>query len=126
VAARRACLREHGRRRAWLHGFRPRGTRTGAGDRRDGHADRGAPRRSHRTTTARTRRRSASGRIHMEYHGRPTVRPVPSAAGPTGFTMNSAHSFSYDAIAEVYATDMGRSMPFDDVGWYRRQCLARG
>jgi len=38
--------------------------------------------------------------------------------------MNSAH-FSYDAIAEVYATDMGRSMPFDDVGWYRRQCLAR-
>jgi SAM-dependent methyltransferase len=40
--------------------------------------------------------------------------------------MNSAHSFSYDAIAEVYATDMGRSMPFDDVGWYRRQCLARG
>jgi len=40
--------------------------------------------------------------------------------------MNSAHSFSYDAIAEVYATDMGRSMPFDDVGWYRRQCQARG
>ncbi|HEX3124075.1 MAG TPA: class I SAM-dependent methyltransferase [Rhodanobacteraceae bacterium] len=39
--------------------------------------------------------------------------------------MSSAH-FSYDAIAEVYATDMGRSMPFDDVGWYRRQCLTRG
>jgi SAM-dependent methyltransferase len=39
--------------------------------------------------------------------------------------MNAAH-FSYDAIAEVYATDMGRSMPFDDVGWYRRQCLTRG
>jgi SAM-dependent methyltransferase len=39
--------------------------------------------------------------------------------------MNSAH-FSYDAIAEVYTTDMGRSMPFDDVGWYRQQCLARG
>jgi len=39
--------------------------------------------------------------------------------------MSSAH-FSYDAIAEVYATDMGRSMPFDDVGWYRRQCLMRG
>jgi SAM-dependent methyltransferase len=34
--------------------------------------------------------------------------------------------FSYDAIAEVYATDMGQSMPFDDVGWYRRQCLTRG
>jgi ubiquinone/menaquinone biosynthesis C-methylase UbiE len=34
--------------------------------------------------------------------------------------------FSYDAIAEVYATDMGQSMPFDDVGWYRCQCLARG
>lgn len=39
--------------------------------------------------------------------------------------MSSAH-FSYDAIAEVYATDMGRSMPFDDVGWYRELCLARG
>ena len=39
--------------------------------------------------------------------------------------MNSAH-FSYDAIAEVYATDMGQSMPFDDVGWYRQQCLTRG
>lgn len=34
--------------------------------------------------------------------------------------------FSYDAIAEVYATDMGQSMPFDDVGWYRRECLLRG
>lgn len=32
--------------------------------------------------------------------------------------------WSYDAIAEVYATDMGQSMPFDDVGWYRRLCLA--
>jgi len=39
--------------------------------------------------------------------------------------MNPTH-FSYDAIAEVYATDMGRSMPFDDVAWYRQQCLARG
>ncbi|HET7777833.1 MAG TPA: class I SAM-dependent methyltransferase [Rudaea sp.] len=39
--------------------------------------------------------------------------------------MNSTH-FSYDAIAEVYATDMGRSMPFDDVGWYRQHCLTRG
>lgn len=33
--------------------------------------------------------------------------------------------WSYDAIAEVYATDMGQSMPFDDVGWYRRLCLAQ-
>lgn len=32
--------------------------------------------------------------------------------------------WSYDAIAEVYATDMGQSMPFDDVGWYRTLCLA--
>ena len=39
--------------------------------------------------------------------------------------MNATH-FSYDAIAEVYATDMGRSMPFDDVAWYRQQCLTRG
>jgi SAM-dependent methyltransferase len=37
----------------------------------------------------------------------------------------SSASFSYDAIAAVYATDMGRSMPFDDAGWYRRLCLAR-
>ena len=28
-------------------------------------------------------------------------------------------NWSYDAIAEVYATDMGRSMPFDDVAFYR-------
>ena len=34
--------------------------------------------------------------------------------------------FSYDAIAEVYATDMGQRMPFDDVGWYRQQCITRG
>jgi len=39
--------------------------------------------------------------------------------------MTTAH-FSYDAIAEVYATDMGQSMPFDDVGWYRQLCIARG
>ena len=39
--------------------------------------------------------------------------------------MNTAH-FSYDAIAEVYATDMGQSMPFDDVGWYRRLCMTHG
>ena len=30
--------------------------------------------------------------------------------------------WSYDAIADVYATDMGQSMPFDDVGWYRSLC----
>lgn len=35
-------------------------------------------------------------------------------------------TWSYDAIADVYATDMGRSMPFDDVGWYRCVCLAHG
>lgn len=32
-------------------------------------------------------------------------------------------SWSYDAIAAVYATDMGQSMPFDDVGFYRDVCL---
>jgi SAM-dependent methyltransferase len=31
-------------------------------------------------------------------------------------------SWSYDAIAEVYATDMGASMPFDDVGFYGALC----
>src|SRR5689334_6070935 len=30
--------------------------------------------------------------------------------------------WSYDSIAEVYATDMGASMPFDDVGFYRELC----
>lgn len=35
-------------------------------------------------------------------------------------------SWSYDAIAGVYATDMGASMPFDDVGFYRRTCRQRG
>ena len=30
--------------------------------------------------------------------------------------------WSYDSIAEVYATDMGASMAFDDVGFYRRVC----
>lgn len=34
----------------------------------------------------------------------------------------SQRDWSYDRIAEVYAADMGRSMAFDDVGWYRRQC----
>lgn len=33
-------------------------------------------------------------------------------------------SWSYDAIADVYATDMGRSMPFDDVACYRAVCRA--
>ena len=32
-------------------------------------------------------------------------------------------SWSYDAIAAVYATDMGQSMPFDDAGFYRDVCL---
>lgn len=31
-------------------------------------------------------------------------------------------AWSYDAIADVYASDMGRSMPFDDIGWYRALC----
>jgi SAM-dependent methyltransferase len=35
----------------------------------------------------------------------------------------TAARWSYDAIADVYATDMGQSMPFDDVGWYRDLCL---
>ncbi len=35
-------------------------------------------------------------------------------------------SWSYDSIAEVYATDMGQSMPFDDVAFYRSLCLAQG
>lgn len=34
--------------------------------------------------------------------------------------------WSYDAIADVYATDMGQSMPFDDVGWYREFSRAQG
>ncbi|MEP6938203.1 MAG: methyltransferase domain-containing protein [Rudaea sp.] len=36
---------------------------------------------------------------------------------------SASSAWSYDAIAEVYATDMGQSMPFDDVGWYRALCL---
>lgn len=35
-------------------------------------------------------------------------------------------NWSYDAIAEVYATDMGQSMPFDDVGFYRDLCARQG
>ncbi len=41
-------------------------------------------------------------------------------------TTADARPWSYDAIANVYATDMGQSMPFDDVGWYRNLCLTRG
>jgi SAM-dependent methyltransferase len=41
-------------------------------------------------------------------------------------TAAAAKPWSYDAIADVYATDMGQSMPFDDVGWYRDLCLSRG
>lgn len=35
-------------------------------------------------------------------------------------------SWSYDAIAAVYATDMGASMPFDDVAFYRAVCERQG
>jgi SAM-dependent methyltransferase len=35
----------------------------------------------------------------------------------------SGSAWSYDTIADVYATDMGMSMPFDDIGYYRK--LAR-
>ena len=34
--------------------------------------------------------------------------------------------WSYDLIAEVYETDMGRSMRFDDIDWYLQQCQRRG
>jgi len=40
--------------------------------------------------------------------------------------MSAKPTWSYDAIAEVYATDMGKSMPFDDVGCYIALCLAQG
>lgn len=33
--------------------------------------------------------------------------------------MSTETGWSYDQIAAVYATDMGQSMPFDDVGFYR-------
>jgi len=33
---------------------------------------------------------------------------------------------SYDRIATVYSTDMGQSMAFDDIGYYRELCLQRG
>lgn len=35
----------------------------------------------------------------------------------------SGSAWSYDQISAVYATDMGQSMPFDDVGYYREQAL---
>ena len=35
-------------------------------------------------------------------------------------------TWSYDAIAAVYATDMGASMPFDDAAFYRDVCLRQG
>ena len=34
-------------------------------------------------------------------------------------------AWSYDSLASVYATDMGSSMPFDDVGWYLARCRGR-
>lgn len=37
--------------------------------------------------------------------------------------MNTRAAWSYDAIAAVYATDMGQSMPFDDIGYYRALAL---
>src|SRR5688572_33255898 len=33
---------------------------------------------------------------------------------------------SYDQIASVYATDMGQSMAYDDVGYYLQLCKTRG
>lgn len=36
----------------------------------------------------------------------------------------SEKTWPYDLIAQVYATDMGRNMSFDDVGFYRGLCLA--
>ena len=33
---------------------------------------------------------------------------------------------SYDQIASVYATDMGQSMAYDDVGYYLQLCKGRG
>ena len=38
----------------------------------------------------------------------------------------SEAAWSYDLIADQYATDMGQSMPFDDVGYYRDTCRERG
>lgn len=51
--------------------------------------------------------------------------PNESAAPQTGERNDASATrvWSYDAIAEVYATDMGQSMPFDDIGWYRELCL---
>lgn len=38
----------------------------------------------------------------------------------------SRREWSYDRIADVYAADMGSSMAFDDIGFYRRQCQRHG
>ena len=38
----------------------------------------------------------------------------------------SGREWSYDRIADVYAADMGSSMAFDDVGWFRLQCRRHG
>ncbi|MFJ2780745.1 class I SAM-dependent methyltransferase [Kitasatospora sp. NPDC087315] len=35
-------------------------------------------------------------------------------------------TWSYDLIADIYAEDMGHSMPHDDIGWYRDLCRRRG
>ena len=34
--------------------------------------------------------------------------------------------WSYDHIADIYATDMGRSMPFDDIAWYVERARQAG
>lgn len=38
----------------------------------------------------------------------------------------SDEEWLYDLTAEYYSTDMGSSMPFDDVGWYRELCKRHG
>ena len=56
------------------------------------------------------------------------IAPFPtrpdSMSSPVAAPASSA--WSYDAIADVYATDMGQSMPFDDVGCYRALAQAHG
>ena len=37
----------------------------------------------------------------------------------------NADAWSYDLIADFYATDMGQSMPFDDIAYYRSFCAGR-
>ena len=43
------------------------------------------------------------------------MAPTESAATKSS-EPSAARTWSYDAIAEVYATDMGQSMPFDGAG----------